>query len=168
MKAQIDSLFNHNNCLSISSFLEIRIKEINQIAQIIDSSIPNEHFKIENPERIDTYILTIDGCLKFKTNQKKCDFSFWSTNDFYFVEIKDTINRTSPNKRNAVNQLEKTIQYFFKNKIDFNNRRVYAVVSWSYNPSRPLASTTMQNHSFRFQKSYNTILLEGNNITIKD
>ena len=168
MKAQIDSLFIHNNCLSISSFLEIRIKEINQIAQIIDSSIPNEHFKIENPERIDTYILTIDGCLKFKTNQKKCDFSFWSTNDFYFVEIKDTINRTSPNKRNAVNQLEKTIQYFFKNKIDFNNRRVYAVVSWSYNPSRPLASTTMQNHSFRFQKSYNTILLEGNNITIKD
>lgn len=166
MKAQIDNLFPNNTCVHSSSLSTIRIKEINQVAQIIQDENIQEHFKIINENKNRIGILIIDGCLKFKKNQKKCDFAFWNNNNFYFVEIKDTISRSSGNKKNAVTQLEKTIDYFKSNAINFGNRIIYAVVSWSYNPARPLATASMNTHKFRMKLKYNIELQEGNQILL--
>lgn len=166
MKNKIDNLFPNNSCVSNYNSPKIRIKEINQVAQIIKDENITEHFTIINDNKENIGILIIDGCLQFPTNQKKCDFAFWNTSNFYFVEIKDTLKRSSSNKRNAVTQLEKTIQYFVNNSVNFEQRIIHAIVSWSYIPSRPLANATMQNHSFRFKRLYNIELKEGNLITI--
>jgi hypothetical protein len=166
LKNKIDNLFPNNSCVSYYNSTKIRIKEINHVAEIIQDKTITEHFTILNDNKERIGVLIIDGCLQFPTNQKKCDFAFWNINNFYFVEIKDTLKRSSSNKRNAVIQLEKTIQYFLNNTINFEERIIHAVVSWSYMPSRPLANATMQNHSFLFKKLYNIELKEGNLITI--
>lgn len=88
MKAQIDYLFPNNACIYSSSLSTIRIKEINQVAQIIYDENIQEHFKITNENKNRIGILVIDGCLKFIPNQRKCDFAFWNNHNFYFVEIK--------------------------------------------------------------------------------
>jgi hypothetical protein len=144
----------------------VKLKEINQKTEIVDNSEERAHFSIINENEKNISLLIIDKCLQFPTNQKKCDFAFWTDKVFYFSEIKDTANRSSKNKSNSIEQLEKTIQHFCDHLIDFGNRILYAIVVWAYHPPRPLANSTMQNYSFRFRQKYNVILQEGNKINL--
>jgi len=168
LKAQIDYLFPNNACIHSSSLSTIRIKEINQVAQIIYDENIQEHFKITNENKNRIGILVIDGCLKFIPNQRKCDFAFWNNHNFYFVEIKaiQKIKYRKKYKKDIIEQLEETIQYFLNNAVDFGNRIIYAVGGWAYYPTKPLISTKMQEQSFRFKQQYNVELIEGNSVNI--
>ena len=118
MKAQIDSLFPNNNCIHSTNSSKIRLKEVDKITQIIYNEDEKEHFIISNNNKTEINILIVDGCLEFKPEQRKCDFAFWNTNNFYFVEIKAIkIKNRKKYKKDIIEQLEETIKYFTnKNK----------------------------------------------------
>ncbi len=167
MKAQIDNLFPNNACVYTSNSSTIRLKEIDKITQIIHDENNVEHFLISNDSNSRVKILIIDGCLQFIPVQRKCDFAFWNTDYFCFVEIKVIkLKNKKRYKKDIIEQLEETIQYFINNAINFGNRIIYAIGGWAYYPTKPLISTKMQEQSFRFKQQYNVELMERNQITI--
>lgn len=151
-----------NACLIVSTENNIFIQDqLNDKCIIVDNS-KVYHFFINNIDNNSVSFLAIDKCMfDDQSGHKKCDFAFYTNTVFAFVEIKDTANRQSGHKTQAKEQLEATIVKF-REKIDFENVKLLAIISWKYRPLRPAASTGMQSAKFNFLTKYNVDLREGN------
>ena len=156
-----------NDCLWHSDLEEIFIKdeEAGKCIQVTDYS--TAHFTIENKKKKNIALLAIDKCIfNDQSGHKKCDFAFYDTESFVFVEIKDTYKRTGSKKKQAKLQLETTLQHFLT-KIDFTGYQLRVIISWKYRPTRPAATTAMQAARLHFLEKYRAILTEGNKFNIE-
>lgn len=169
MQKQIESKFPislDNSCLSSFTDRLIYIKDQkNDKCIVVDNSVDYQFF-IDNLDSNQVNVLAIDKCIyNDQSSTKKCDFAFFTSSIFAFVEIKDTSSRSGVHKRKAKLQLEATI-INFQSQLDFSQFETYAIVAWKYRPLRPAASTAMQNAKFEFLTKYNVFLVEGNKFVL--
>lgn len=139
----------------------IKIKEIEQEIQNFDTA---KIFTVNNPNQKEVGFIPIDGKNGLiGLGNSCCDFVIFNENDFCFVELK--LNTTSERKINtnlnqAVEQLEKTIEYF-DNKLHNNylqlNLEAYICFSQFYQ-TYPRFSPSSQSARRSFQDK-NEILL---------
>lgn len=156
-----------NNCLWKSNLKKIGIKDEDgaKCVQVTDASLA--HFTIDNSTEKELAILAIDKCIfDDQSGHKKCDFAFYDDSIFVFVEIKDTYKRRSPHKIKAKLQLATTIEHFLA-RINFEGYQLQAVISWRFNPPRPVASTAMQEARVAFLEDYKVLLMEGNKFRLE-
>lgn len=155
-----------NICLTLTTENNVFIQDqLNDKCIIVDNS-KDYHFFIKNTDNNTIGFLAVDKCMfDDQSGHKKCDFVFYTNTVFVFVEIKDTNKRQSSHKTQAKEQLEATI-IKFKEKINFEEIKLLAIISWKYKPLRPTASTGMQKARFDFLTKYKVNLREGNKFEI--
>lgn len=166
MKAIIETAFpicTANNCITELKAEKILIQDPKSGKCIITSAEADANFTIQNPQKRSIAFVAIDKCIWGDDSEhKKCDFAITDSATFAFVEIKNTDSRTSSHKKHAKEQLETTIQKFKDAAISFAGMSVKAIISWKYVPTRPVASTTMQDAKVHFWKTHQVSLEEGN------
>jgi hypothetical protein len=168
MRDEIEAAFPTcfaNHCIVETKEHPVLIKDANPGKCVIVSSASDAHFTVFNPNKKNITFIPIDKCIwDDSSGHKKCDFAITDVAIFAFVEIKDTLNRSSSNKKDAKEQLEETIRRFAAvSKLKTVVRK--AVISWKYIPSKPAASTLMQSSAVHFWDTYGFELLEGNEIS---
>jgi len=169
MRDQIQNAFSTcrtNCCLSVSTATIIEVFEP-KVAKcyISEGHDSNSNFSILNPNFKEISFLAIDKCVFLDSDPlKRCDFAIFDLGTFCFVEIKDTLNRSSSHKDKSSEQLISTINEFLC-KLSFEGYVLEAIISWRYRPKRPLASTNMQSKKIFFHTTFNARLFEGNQKT---
>ena len=166
MKEKIISSFSNcalNNCLEFKCDENIYIIDTETSkCKILDISEKDKaNFHVINPTVKNIFFLASDRCIYTDMDHKKCDFAVFDDKTFCFVEIKDTDDRKQRVKRKSLEQLSTTIGKF-KEKIDFEEYEIEAIISWRYRPARPAASTQMQSAKLAFSQNFGARLLEGN------
>lgn len=106
-----------------------------------------------------------DKCLVVEMrNLKKCDCLIFDSENFYFVEIKKSKNRTRNAKRKeAVLQLISTIDLFIENNIDLRKFKTTALICFKTRFPRIIQASQNSSRAF-FKERYNISLDEGNEI----
>lgn len=176
MSLNIESNFpicSINNCLEVyenSIFWVLDSLQSKKSFVLLDNSLPDFDFDFEvnNPNQKTIYFLAIDNCIfNDSSDHKKCDFAIFDNQTICFVEIKNqvSINPDTRKKqaRSAREQLKETIVKF-KEKIDFSDYKIEAIICQKNGSIKPAASTGMQSAGVEFQKEFNAKLLKGSSI----
>ncbi len=150
-------------CINTSSERMIGIYDDDSSWCVINSQKKN--FTIYNPGGRLLYVVALDKCcLDGNFAGKRCDFSIMIPDQaLHLVEIKDTKPK---NKRKPVEQLENTIKHFISQNLIQNFNTFTAIISWRFNPPRPLTNSSQNTARVRFRDLYGFELKEGNTITV--
>jgi len=163
---------NTSLCKSKSSYENIKDAEFfifdppnetNQPVRIVKSKVGEHQLKVSNPDEKEICVVKIDKCL-FPMEVSKCDCILFSTENFYFVEIKDskTSQRHTSRKR-AVEQLGATLDNFNDHGIDLTTFVSKAVICFRSLSPYPIRTSFLTEKAV-FQEKYNISLEEGNKI----
>ena len=167
MNTKICSAFlscKSNNCLEKVSNSEFKIAddELTNKSKIVNLdgalTVRNNQEKLLN-------FLKIDSCIFDESDSKRCDCALYDEKKFFFVEFKTyNKNQNRTHKRRAIKQLENTIDTFLEKGIEFSDYELKALICFNFIPTRPVASTRMQQKKKEFWDNYKADLLEGNEI----
>ena len=103
---------------------------------------------IENPERLKTTKIIVDGCEI--TEGIRCDFLLLASGIEYYIELKgQDINH-------AIEQIERTLRVLSS---DFKKQKKISLV---ISARCPLNSATIQNIRVKFRKNFNSDLIVRN------
>lgn len=167
MKAVIEATFPQclaNGCVVETQNETVLIQDAVPGKCIIIDNEEEAHFTVKNLLLKQLTFVAIDKCVwNDQSGHKKCDFAITDSSSFAFVEIKDTENDTDDRKSKAILQLEESIKKF-QAKIDFSQLTCKAIIAFRWQPTRPLASSTIQSASLRFWNNYSVDLFEGNEL----
>lgn len=177
MSLDIESNFpicSTNNCLEVyesSIFWVLDSLQSKKSFVLLDNSLPDFDFDFEvnNPNQKTISFLAIDNCIFDDSSEhKKCDFAIFDNQTICFVEIKNQVSSNPQTRKkqakSAREQLKETIVKF-KEKIDFNDYKIEAIICQKNDSIRPAASTGMQDASLEFYMELNADLLKGNSKT---
>ncbi len=146
-----------NNCLKIISDSHFYVYDCPHTKQstITLTEPAEQNFKVSNINSKPIRFLSIDNCLFFNGDDKKCDFALYDEISFCFVEIKgirkDEHRKRKNAKRNAEIQLLAMIE-LFQNKLDFSNIKLEAYLCVGYATTRPSTLSKSQRAKRDFVK----------------
>jgi len=118
-------------------------------------------------------VLKTDKCLLQDADEPdkgRCEGAMWDDSQLCWLEIKNATSvkaRKNPRQK-AYQQLEDTIRWFSQTDIPFEQRYLYALVTFPTKESRtllPAVKSRSQNRNDYFAYTYNVTLLEGNAYT---
>jgi hypothetical protein len=129
-------------------------------APVLVVDINNEHqLKVKNPANGAVCIIKTDKCL-FTDETKKCDCILFNNNKLFFVEIKDSNNK-SVARRKAAEQLGVSIELLVQNNIDLTQYETKAIICFKSGATRPTQPSLNTKRAI-FLETYNISLEEGN------
>ena len=154
-----------NSCLEILTGLEFSIYD-SEIGRCFIQKEEDEiiHFTIKNPNQKEIGFLAIDKCIFMDNDKiKRCDCAVFDNKTFCFIEIKETNQRKSENRRKAKEQLLTTINEF-KDKIDFSDKRLeaYVVVGLDFKKISPASKSQDLLSTLKFERLGVTLFQDGN------
>ncbi|MDX1908130.1 MAG: hypothetical protein SF053_13925 [Bacteroidia bacterium] len=122
---------------------------------------------VTNTRQDPVFVLKIDKCLLQDGSSKgtrRCDCSVWSSDTFYWVEIKDVSTKKRRHARDeAYDQLSDTIMYF-RDRMSLPSMKQRAVVAMAAENNYPAQRSKSQEQVALFEDRYQVQLLEGNEI----
>lgn len=175
MREELIKAFPHscnNDCIKVykeSEFIvyddTISGKCLVNVGDINQNQRP--YFKIVNPNNKEITIVSIDNCILFSNDGKKCDFACFDESEFYFVELKLAFGGQSSRrscKKHALLQLKETINAFTA-IMNFTGYKKFACSCVGYNKTTPASPASDLNTRLDFLINYNTHLIQGDEIT---
>lgn len=131
-----------NGCFEIVSDSQFYVYDCPQTKQSrITLKKPNEqHFKALNINSKHIRFLSVDNCMFFGGDGKRCDFILYDEMTFCFIELKevkkDDHQKRKKSKRIAEQQLLPVIE-LFQSKIDLSDKVLEAYLCIGYASTRP-------------------------------
>ncbi len=119
--------------------------------------------KVKNTNSHLITFVKVDKCLvPEEKGIKKCDCFLFDKETFFLIEIKST-NPTGRSKarRDAVLQLEDSIQYLISKQINISSLSAKAIICFKNINAYPIKSS-QKSHQAVFRAKYNVSLEEGN------
>ncbi len=123
-------------------------------------------FRIENPEKKEVNLLALDGCFFSDDEIRRCDGIVFDDKELCFFELKLNAfsskgNKKRKNFKDAIEQLESTINFFNQNDVDFSIFSKEAFVCMN-NKSYPKNTATRNFKKVAFLKKNNIPLIDKN------
>ena len=140
LKTEIEGAFGTSNCI------ETLNNDFGVFDPISENSQANEpckivqkekgHFQFTNSKGLDIHFIPIDkGLFSDKDSERynrKCDYAFCNTSDFYFGEIKkvrDAHDNRKKARKDARVQIANTIKTFSSNQIPIKEFKLYRLIT---------------------------------------
>ena len=154
-----------NNCLSTVTHNSFKVFDReNDCCYICTENEPKSlcYFTVNNPTNKPLNFLAIDKCTLTGDKDKKCDCAIFDNSLFYFIEMK-TASSASRSKRrgDAYMQLKSTIG-IFKERINFDNYEILALISFGQSYTIPRTNSTHMGRRKELFDLYRAKLVEGN------
>lgn len=172
MRKQIETHFPivlTNGCLQTVSDTEFGISEMaeDKGGKCIVGAKEGADFEVDNPIQKNITFWAIDDCTfsSAVSDGKRCDFAIFDDETIAFAEIKrSSTKQRSAAKAEAVIQLSAMLEQC-RDKLDFNNYKLLAIIALTFSKSYPIARTRKQDAELSFFNKYRAQLVEGNGIT---
>lgn len=147
-------IYDCYDCIPVSQRSYIKTKEEEPV-----------HFTLNNPLSINVCFAALDNCLMDSADFSRCDFIIGNSNKIYFVEVKQVgISKRRAARTDAILQLQATIN-FLKDRIDFNDTTLVAVICLKAKKAYPLQNATRGAEMVAFKEQLNASLMEGQSAT---
>ncbi|HLK30883.1 MAG TPA: hypothetical protein VKT28_20065 [Puia sp.] len=159
-----------SNCVSKTSYELINASHFYIVDE--DNNDPvkivgeNDYYqlKITNTEENEICVLKTDKCLFNGGLRRRCDCVLFNDSKYFFVEISEAHKNTRKEKRkNAVEQLEATIEFFKAHDIELSTFSSKAIIC--FKAIKPfITKASLLSKRAAFYENYKIELEEGNEI----